>query len=107
MCRVLRLSGSFRLRESLIDQLIELGIHAIQGSAEREGQDGVVGREHGDGRSEDPRLKPGKQSGDLPAVGCKEITVGAGWPEDEAFEPQTTQIVGHLTARVFADSDAE
>jgi hypothetical protein len=57
MCRVLKLSGRFRLRESVINKFIHLRVHAIQGSAEREGQEGVIAREHGYGRPEDPRLR--------------------------------------------------
>ena len=93
--------------ESFVDKFIELRVHAIQGSAERERQDGVVAGEHRHGGSEDPRLQTRKQAGDLPSVGCDEITVGAGWAENQAFETQAAQIVGHLVACVFAIGNAE
>jgi hypothetical protein len=52
--------GVFRrlyLREGFINQLIELGVHAIEAGAEWEPEDGVVAREHRHGGSEDSRLQ--------------------------------------------------
>lgn len=66
--RILRASSSFYLRESLIDQFIELRIHAIQRGAERKRQDGVIPGEHRHGGPEDPRLQTREQTRDLPAV---------------------------------------
>src|SRR4029434_2845919 len=78
--KILKASASFCLREGLIDQFIELRIHAIQRGAEREGTDCVVAGKYRDGGSEHPRLQAREQPRDLPAVGCDEIAVSAGWP---------------------------
>jgi hypothetical protein len=96
-------SGSFRLRERLLDKFIKLGVYAV----ERERQDGVVSGEHGDGGLKNPCFQTREQAGDLPAVGCDEVTVAAGWAKDEALESEPAQIVGHLRSGVFADRNAE
>ena len=105
--KILKPSGNLYLREGLINQFIKLRVYAIQRGAERKRQDGVIAGKHRDGGSEDPRLQAREQPRDLPAVGCDEITVGAGWPENETFEPQAAQVVCHLSAGVIADGDAK
>jgi hypothetical protein len=36
-----------------------------------------------------------------------EVAVGAGWPENETFEAQAAQVVGHVSAGVIAAGDAK
>ena len=79
----------------------------VERSAQRKGQDGVVAGEHGDGGPEYASLQAREQPGDFPAIRRDEVAVGAWRPEDQAFEPQAPQIVGHLAGGVFARGDAE
>jgi len=48
-----------------------------------------------------------EQTGDLPAIWCDEVVVGARSPEEQALEPQTPQIGSHLAGGVFTRSDTE
>ena len=71
--------------ESLIDQLIKLVVHTIEGSAQRERQDGVVVGEHGDGGPEYTGFKAREQARDFPAIRRDEVPIRARRPEDQSF----------------------
>ena len=50
--------------------------------------------------------KPREQPRDLPAAWCDKVAMGFGWPEDQALQSQTTQIVG-LSTGVIRDGNAQ
>jgi hypothetical protein len=56
------------VRESLIDQFIQLRVDSIEGGAQGKWEHSIVAGEHGDSGTKDASFEPGEQAGDLPSV---------------------------------------
>ena len=92
----------------LCNKRIDFPVNLLQGSPERGWQPIKGGLlERNEGRAEYSSIESGKEDDDSPPIRGQEIAIGIRDSGDDALEPESPEIIGHLAGGVMIQTDSQ
>ena len=92
----------------LCNKRIDFPVNLLHSSSER-GWQPIKGSllERDEGRAEDSSIESGKEDDDSPPIWGQEIAIGRRDSGDDALEPESPEIIGHLAGGVMIQTDSQ